>query len=65
MYRRFTSDKYEKEQLELFFLLNEWTKKNNIPDTHIDVDVPAGLANISLKGLNEEEWDIEGYEEHA
>ena len=65
LYRRFLSVKYDKEQFVIFDLLNEWEKKNNIQDTLIDVYVPGGLIIILLKGLNEEEWDIERYEEHA
>jgi hypothetical protein len=43
LYRGFPSDKYEKEQFVILDLLNEWAKKNNIPDTFIDVSVPGGL----------------------
>jgi hypothetical protein len=44
--------------------MNECAKKKNIPDTYIDVCLPAGLPIISLKGLNEQEWDIGRHEEY-
>ncbi len=57
LHRRFPSDTYEKDHREIFYLMNN-AQRNTIFQIHlIDVDKPARLSNISLRGLNEEKWN--------